>query len=357
MAEKQGTSLTGIEGFPEEAANRLAESWITTAEELVSAARQEDGPAGLAEYLGLTEDEVTALIEQAVDALPEDVTFAPDDVMEVGLGALDEPEGAGPDDEPVAFGEPLPSAVNLAERMPAIRHQRNRGTCVAHACVAVQEFLQGEASTESDLSEQFVYWACKERDDYPGGGTWIKYGMAVLEELGVCVEQVWPYNPDPIEGNEGQGPPPDEAQADAALRRVKESSSVEPRWTTALRQVLAEGKPVAFAVPVYRYWVTEPVRSSGDIRMPLPHDHRLGGHAMCMVGYEDDPNVPGGGFFLIRNSWGTDWAKDSKMAAGYARLPYEYMTRFGRSAYSATAPEPKPDPDNWLQRLLKILFG
>ena len=53
-----------------------------------------------------------------------------------------------------------------------------------------------------------------------------------------------------------------------------------------------------FAVPVFTYWLTEPVRSTGDIRMPLPTDRREGGHAMCFVGYQDDASVPGGGFFL-----------------------------------------------------------
>jgi hypothetical protein len=368
MAEKQGIPLTSIDGFPEAAASKLAELWITTAEELVSTARQEGGIQSLAEHLGLPEDEVTDLVEGAVAVLPPDVSFAPDDVMAVGLGAMDEEEGAEPDAEPVSFAA-LPGQVDLRDRMPPVRDQGMRGTCVAHAGVAVREFLLGEASTEGDLSEQFLYWACKQRDGYAGSGTWIRVAMASLREAGVCVEQVWPYNPNPVANNEGQGPPPDEADDDAEAYKIESSMQQEPRWVTNLKEALAADKPVAFAVPVFRYWQTRPVRDTGDIRMPLPADQHLGGHAMCMVGFEDDPEVPGGGFFLVRNSWGTDWAPDSIVEAGYARLPYEYMTQYGRSAYTATAPAPGPKPDPepkptddgglaaWLRRLWDQIFG
>jgi outer membrane biosynthesis protein TonB len=67
---------------------------------------------------------------------------------------------------------------------------------------------------------------------------------------------------------------------------------------------------------------------------------------MAIVGYQDDPSVPGGGYFMIRNSWGETWAKDSQLGAGYARLPYEFISKQGRSAYTATAPAlPKPQPE------------
>jgi hypothetical protein len=368
MAEKRGIPLSSIDGFADEAVSQLAGLWITTAEELVSAAGEDGGVQGLAEHLGLPEDEMNDLVELAMAALPPEFSFAPEDVMEVGLGAMDEAEGAGPDAEPVFFAA-LPGQVDLRHRMPPVRDQGRRGTCVAHACVAVREFLLGEASTGGDLSEQFLYWACKQRDGYAGSGTWIRVGMASLQEAGVCVEQVWPYNPNPMANNEGQGPPPEDADDDAAAYKIESSMQQQPRWVNNLKEALTADKAVAFAVPVFRYWLTQPVRDSGDIRMPLSTDQNIGGHAMCMVGYEDDPEVPGGGFFLVRNSWGTDWAPDSIVEAGYARLPYEYMVQYGRSAYTAMAPEPGPEPEpepeptddggltGWLRRLWDSIFG
>jgi len=364
MADKQGIPLTSIDGFDAGAAERLVTLWITTAEELVSAAKQEGGLAGLTELLEMPEGDVTALVDMAVNALPPEVSFAPGDPTGFALGALDEDEGAHPDDEPVSFDEPLPPSIDMRHRMPPVRDQGGRGTCVAQACVAVREYLLGEDSSSGDLSEQFLYWACKQRDRIPElSGTWIRVGMAALKGDGVGTEATWRYNPVDDPTNEGQGPPPAGAVAEALEYRVSDTEKLEPRWPTSLKKVLATPKPVAFAVPVYNYWFAEPVRSSGDIRLPLSSDSVAGGHAMCMVGYEHDANVPGGGYFIIRNSWGTDsWGKDNVVQAGHGRLPYAYMTGYGKSAYTAST-EPQPDDDgngsflDCLRKIWKRIFG
>ena len=84
MADKLGTLLTSIDGFPADAAEQLAGLWITTAEELIAAA-EGDGVSGLAEYLNATPDETAALVAQAQAAVPD---FAPvRDVLEGFLEA------------------------------------------------------------------------------------------------------------------------------------------------------------------------------------------------------------------------------------------------------------------------------
>lgn len=363
MAEKWGVPLVSIEGFPEAAISRLAELWITTAEELVSAARQEGGPRGLAEHLDLQEDELRALVEQAASALPPEISFALDEPMSVGMGALDEPEEDDLQEEPVSFSPtPLPAQVDLHARMQPVRSQGGRGTCAAHACVAVLEFLLGEEGASCDLSEQFLYWNCKQHDLTPGEGTWLRVAMNRLQQDGVCTEQQWPYNPKRIEGNEGQGPPPEDARENAAAYRITNWERLRPRWVNLLRQTLAANKPVAFVVPVYTYWLMAPVRRSGDIRMPLSTDKVEGGHAMCMVGYEDDPEVPGGGFFHVRNSWGSRWAQNSPLAPGHARIPYAYVSRYGRAALAASLVGKAEGAGDgaqaaWLHRLWERFFG
>ena len=335
MAEKEGIPLTDVEGFSSDSTARLAELWITTAEEFISAV-DDAGAQGMADILGLSTEELTSLLDGATAAAPDFSGTRGGPMVFPGLGALDEPEGLDPS-EASGIRAVLPPQANLIGRMPPVRNQQGRGTCVAHASAAVREYLLGPESTAGDLSEQFLYWACKQRDGFPGEGTYIKTAMAVLEDEGVCPEAIWPYIPTKIADNEGQGPPPADAAGKAAAYRIAKGEPVEPRWVDELKKALASGKPVAFAVPVYGYWLTEPVRTNGDIRIPLPTDKSVGGHAMCMVGYQDDADVPGGGYFLVRNSWGTTWSKHSTAGAGYCRLPYEYMAQFGRSAYTATA--------------------
>jgi len=82
---------------------------------------------------------------------------------------------------------------------------------------------------------------------------------------------------------------------------------------------------------------------------------------MCMVGYEDGPDVPGGGFFLVRNSWGTTWGRDSAIEPGYARIPYAYIEQYGSAAYVARVATPPEEGGretllDWLCRLWRRLF-
>ncbi len=340
MAEKKGTALSSIQGFPAEVIQKLADLWITTAEELVSAAVQEGGLAGLVTYLGLPETEVSHLVDQAVAALPPGVSFAAGDVQPHGLGALDEREEGGEGGIPPSFA-PLPDKIDLHQRFGPVRNQGQRGTCVAHACTAVREYLSGAQSAKADLSEQFLYWDCKEHDLIPGAGTFIRVAMNRLELDGIPQESDWPYNPNPIRDNEAQDPPPSGIMDKASPNRIHSFAGLAPTNVDALRQALANDSPVAFSVPVYAHWWMKPTQSTGDVRLPLPGEKVEGGHAMCMVGYEADLNVPGGGYFLVRNSWGEDWAKDQKTAEevpmpGYARIPYAYINQYGTSAYIAS---------------------
>ena len=333
MAHKSGTLLTDVTDFPADAAAQLAALWMTTAEEFASAAYQPGGRSLLAAYLSLASAQVDALIRSVETVLPDGVAFDEEDIPVV-LGALPVADVASAADEPLAFAE-LPTEVDLHAKLPAVRHQGNRGTCVAHATAAVREFLLGEASTSSDLSEQFIYWACKARDGYAGAGTWIKTAMGVLQELGVCPEPIWPYNADGIANNEGQGPPPAEASAAASPNRIVSFTQLNATWVDSLRTALAAGAPVAFSVHVFASCQRPHTYRGGDLRLPLPNEPSLGGHAMCMVGYVDDPSVPGGGYFIVRNSWGEAFGYDGEVAGGYCRLPYEYLRQYGIEAYTA----------------------
>lgn len=49
--------------------------------------------------------------------------------------------------------------------------------------------------------------------------------------------------------------------------------------------------------------------------IPLPTGAQLGGHALCVVGYNDSRDA-----LLVQNSWGANWG-----AQGRAWLPYRYV--------------------------------
>ena len=52
-----------------------------------------------------------------------------------------------------------------------------------------------------------------------------------------------------------------------------------------------------------------------------------GGHAVVIVGYADNATISGGGYFIVKNSWGTGWGE-----SGYFKIAYSEIgsaTNFG----------------------------
>ena len=234
---------------------------------------------------------------------------------------------------------PLPPRVELMSCLFPVRDQGCRGTCVAFASTALREYLEG---CLTDLSEQFLYWACKSLDGYPDeGGTFIHTAMSALSTKGICSGDVWPYNPEPVPGNESQSPPPDGAEQSALEFAMPYTRTVAPNCINHYKQVLSGadglgGMPVVIASLVFNSWFrSAATRQTGKITMPLPGEEPLaGGHAMLIVGYQDDTSVPGGGYFIVRNSWGENWAAVSPEAAGHALMPYAYVEQCVVEAFS-----------------------
>lgn len=52
------------------------------------------------------------------------------------------------------------------------------------------------------------------------------------------------------------------------------------------------------------------------------------GHGVVLVGYWQEPSFPGGGYFIVRNSWGNKFAEN-----GYVAVTFDYAKRYGIDAY------------------------
>jgi hypothetical protein len=192
---------------------------------------------------------------------------------------------------------------------------------------------------EIDLSEQFAYWNAKRRDQYPDeAGTFVWAALEGAAADGICLEQEWLYNPLPVPGNEGQGPPAAGSESAASSRRASGISLLDAKSSAAIRAVVHDGRPVAISIPVYKNWHQNPtVRLYGTIPMPLPGSRNTGGHAMCVAGFGYADDFSGGGYFVVRNSWGAqEWASQSRIAPGYGALPFEYIDRYGWEAFAAS---------------------
>ncbi len=352
VSAKVGITLDKVRGISKGQAKKLGELWITTAEELASLCDVPEGRKGLARHLKVKGKDMDAILEKARKMVPppsakERKAAEAAMALKPGVGAMELPKvkldktlSLSPYltiKYPPALTSTLPLDVDWRSRMSPIKNQGSRGTCVSFASTALREYLEVVAGSDtSDLSEQFLYWNCKQNDGNSGCGTWVSVAMQCLLNDGECRESIWPYNASATPCPDAQGPLPQGAMDKADDFKTGHTITLNPKSVDDIKTCLADGKVVPFSVPVYSSWYySATVRRYGNINMPIPGDTVVGGHAMCFVGYQDDASAPEGGYFILRNSWGTGWAWDSPYEAGYGTIPYAYIAQDGWEAYSA----------------------
>jgi hypothetical protein len=243
-----------------------------------------------------------------------------------------------------------------------IPDQRPRETCIAYAAAACIELLRaGEGADFEPLSAQFLYWymrTASKGERPPGwadGATRLSYAKAILEEYGICREAVCPSGLEPDLPLEGREPSP-EANKQAEKNRIASDSCYLDCQKATQRQgiakkiykLLAAGRPVAIALPEFpkspgsttTNWDNPTSWSSGIVADPpagsVVHEPGTPGHAVCIVGFQQDPGRSGG-WFLFRNSLGGDWANSADLtrsnpphvpAPGYGAISADHIERY-----------------------------
>lgn len=345
MTERTLTPLDTIAGFDEALRKKLADQfWITSAEEFHSVVRSSNAQYGsgrkaLAVALGMSEDEVKALAETVRNTLPADTPFAIPADIEAGAGLI--MDGV-PEIDASSFAAvvELPDTVEPLTKekgIPDPQNQGKRNTCVAFSLASMMQILSDDPT---DLSEQFLYYLCKQKDGIPGDvGTNPALAIQLLRDEGICTEPTWPYHAEIDKAAAGGPPPPPEAYTEAKRRRITGFTQLPAKGSAGVSQIqsqLAQGKPVMIGMPIYEHWTGSTQGTLlGRLRFPLPGERQAGGHAMCVVGYRTDASAPGGGYFIVRNSWGTAWGSDNSDGPGYCHMPYLLVARQNLVAFAA----------------------
>jgi hypothetical protein len=316
---RRKTSLVRHTGVPVATVNRVARTYRTT----------EHGKEELADWRRYDRLRYTTGCDIDLNKPPAD---QPDALGEVGLAVGG---GAG---APAAGPAPAGVEVNLIDdHMGPIRDQQNRGTCTAFSAIACLEYREHRfgGRSRTNLSEQFAYWEMVSATGQHALGPM----FGGLVNAGSCSETTWPYYGNDIAGDDAQGPPPPRAVQRALGHRPTSALHLPPRSAAKIRKVIQEFNCVAIGIPVYASWYESPVvRKYGNITVPLPGEVPENiGHAIALVGFADDPQFAGGGYFIVRNSWGKNWATASVFGPGYGTIPYRYVTKFNWDAWYVAA--------------------
>ncbi|MFC1713348.1 C1 family peptidase [Candidatus Poribacteria bacterium] len=294
-------------------------------------------PLGQASAGGIEEDEiaeVTLISPEDFDYEPE-ITDADAEAAKPIDAAVSQLAGYYVEDT-ISMGEAdsgegdtagLPSAVDHRPDQSPIKDQASRGTCVAHASMAL---LEAYDHITDDLSEQCTHYKFNEFLGRPhnanaGLRTTDAAPFLARSDGRVCEENDWPYIPSQSAINQmvsnGTYGPPQACNNNAtygykAYKIITDKGLVGEsiKNTRYLESLLHKGHNIVIGT-----WVSWDDKDNNGILDPVLDQNGTpigrGGHAMLVVGY----NRPSQ-YFIVKNSWSRGWGHD-----GYAYFHYNLV--------------------------------
>ncbi|WP_375446143.1 C1 family peptidase [uncultured Fibrella sp.] len=245
---------------------------------------------------------------------------------------LDDEEYAQVPFQEILSKEPLPGRVSFESLCPPVQAQGAYGTCVGFACgYYLRTMLEAKArrvKTRAGInklafSPSYLYEKAKTDGDYAcAEGVYLSKVFTVLKDIGSVPFNRFPY---PACGQQTQA-----VDALAARYRIRDYERLfnvqdsDLKKTISLKKALAGGTPVVVGMVIPPSFYT-----AGKVWKPAPdespQDKQLRGHALCLIGYDDNR---AGGAFRVVNSFGKAWAD-----GGFCWISYRDMARFTRYGY------------------------
>ena len=217
----------------------------------------------------------------------------------------------------------IPPSIDLRQWCSPIEDQGYLGSCTGNAIAGQIELIDRKNNKNLDVSRLFIYYQERVYENTVrwDAGAYIRDGLKAVNQVGAPLETLWPY----IESKFAVKPTT-AAYTDAARRKV--TGYAKCTNFTSVKNALAAGNPVTVGFYVYESF--EWAQNTNTGVMPYPNTAReafLGGHAVCLVGYDDNFRGTGQGYFIARNSWGTSWGDN-----GYFYMPYQVIQNTSMSS-------------------------
>lgn len=283
----------------------------------------------------------------------------------ITTGACDLPlaaiEGGGNDGEAWCNpSNPMTRSFSFYRSLSPVRHQRNRGSCVAFGTASALEYvLRRSQGLDVDISEQSLYslgkWDMQHHhfgDGLPPGGfiSWLDASDAHIQ-----LEETWGYNPsycryeDPerlfyldscvnydnycsesahqlgllstgpgaeVKLYRPTNPGTDVEVTSAYMISLFDFVMIGNNAISSINAAVDAGRGVVLAMRV----TDDFVNAEATGFLPAKSDATVGYHAVQLVRFVADANAPGGSWVVIKNSWGCAWGD-----GGYAYLSHDWF--------------------------------
>jgi C1A family cysteine protease len=204
----------------------------------------------------------------------------------------------------------LQSSIDLRQYCTPVEDQGNIGSCTGHAITSAIEIILKKKGKALELSRLFVYYQERllEGTTRIDAGAYLRDGIKACYTWGTPQERLWAYNTRLFATK-----PTPAAYSEALTRKITRYE----RCTNfdSVKAALATGNPVVVGFTVYSSFMSSTVTRTGKMTYPTAREKSMGGHAVCLVGYDDSRGV-----FIAKNSWGSGWGD-----RGYFYMPYQVI--------------------------------
>lgn len=199
--------------------------------------------------------------------------------------------------------------------------QGSLGSCGVFAAMgALESAIARESGVLVDLSEQHYINASDTWDPSTGVSPMTVFDF--IKDNGIVIESRLPYQA--RKTDELPTGDYDFTLSSYKVLALESMSASESR--KAVKKVILEFGPIATAMD----FMSDLDDYTGGVYVPGPNSEVQGGHWVVIVGWKDDSNVRNGGYWIIKNSNGSEWGEN-----GCFKIPY---TLCGLVRYVITYP-------------------
>ncbi len=201
-----------------------------------------------------------------------------------------------------------------------VKNQGQGNNCWAFCDTAALEahymLTRDDPTFSMNLSEQMLVSAPGAGDAVQGSassGGYPDQAMNFIVSTGLVSQQTLPYLSLNSPTNYSISQATVNSWANQVCKATGDVTDITASTATIKADLKMYGPMAATLIVDNNFWPTDQLESNV-------------GHAILITGYQDNASVPGGGYFIVKNSWGTSPANQNpSQAPGYYEVPYSYI--------------------------------